>query len=609
MMVCRSMTTALIIAAAAVASAAPIESKGRIEGVTVYRGQALVTRLVTLEAGAGSQELLVTDLPSQVQGDSLYAVGSDGVEIRAVRFRTRAVLEQPRAEIREIDTEVEQVAQQIRQVQSDLQVLNQKSQVLDNLEKYSLGKASTELDKGTLNVDSLVKLTEYLFKQRSELADTRLKLNEKLAELQEQQSLLQRRRGELTRDASRTVREAVVFLSKQAGAGTVRLSYIVNGATWQPTYTARAEGPGEPIELEYSAMIQQMTGEDWDGVQLHLSTASPTMVATAPVLTPLWVTLRSSAAQEGQQGQQGAAYVQRQQGNRESLSKAIQARNAQSDYWKNSAIDNDWNVNATAGQIQILDLQANEDDIRAARMAAVSDDVLSVTYRLKGPISLPSRNDQQMIQITQLRLPGQFYYLATPVLTSYVYQQAELTNTSDTALLAGPVTAYQNGQFAGTSQMPMVAKGQRFTLGFGVDSQLRVKRDLASRDETTQGGNRKITFNYQFNVTNYKDRAVTVRILDRLPDPRNADIKVTLEKTGEPISQDELYQKTLRKAGILMWEIQVPANASGAKMKSFEYSFSMEFARSMQIAEPSAGQIQQERMEFEQKLQMYNLSN
>ena len=69
------------------ASAAPVRSAGKVELVTLYRGQALVTRAVPFEAPAGPVELLVGELPSQILPDSLYADGGKEIEIR----RSKAV--------------------------------------------------------------------------------------------------------------------------------------------------------------------------------------------------------------------------------------------------------------------------------------------------------------------------------------------------------------------------------------------------------------------------------------------------------------------------------------------------------------------------------------
>jgi hypothetical protein len=54
---------------------------------------------------------------------------------------------------------------------------------------------------------------------------------------------------------------------------TVELSYQVRGARWVPTYALRVDPRGTGAELAVSALLGQVTGEDWPAVQLALSTA------------------------------------------------------------------------------------------------------------------------------------------------------------------------------------------------------------------------------------------------------------------------------------------------------------------------------------------------
>src|SRR5205809_199818 len=80
--------------------------KWKLDAVTVYRGQALVTRDVTLPAGAGLSELVVQDLPERILGGSLFAEGSDGVDVRSVRYRERAQPTDVREEARKLDEQI-----------------------------------------------------------------------------------------------------------------------------------------------------------------------------------------------------------------------------------------------------------------------------------------------------------------------------------------------------------------------------------------------------------------------------------------------------------------------------------------------------------------------
>lgn len=602
-----NVLVAAVLAAAAAAGGAAVEATGSIETVTVYRGQALVTRLVETDLPAGASDLVITNLPAQVLSDSLYAGGDGDVQIRAVQYRTRAVSEEPREEVRKIEKEMEAVQAKIRENQALQKLRGQKEAFLAKLETFTSAKATEETAKGALNFDTVKAMTEFLFEQRSTLSKEALDLEEQGRALAEQLNLLQRKRSEVASQWSRTAREAVVSVEKRArGRARLRLHYLVGQSSWSPLYNLRCDGQGKQAALEYNALVQQMSGEDWNGVKLTLSTASPNMVSGAPILTPLWVSLSAKPAGPGQ-AEPGKVWGGQRRAEQQ-LRVLMKQRGVRPGLGGPGAVEGDWDLNAWANRLQMLDLQAGRDVLLAGRIPEAADEALSVNYELPGTITVASRSDQQMIRIAALKLEGEFYYLAAPLLTPNVYQQADLLNTSEYALLSGPVNSYLAGQFMGRGQLPMVAKGQRCTVGFGVDSQLRAGRELADKSDRIQGGNRELTFRYRLVLSNYKDQPADVRLMDRLPDARGTDIRVTLTPPKDPLSQDKVYLRTIRKMGILRWEIQVPAKASGASARMVEYEFKMEFDRNMHVTEPSAQQVEQQKQEFKRELERMMLS-
>ena len=89
--------TILLCATLATATAArsdeqePTSTAGKVTRVTLYRGQALITRAISLSGTPGSRELIVTDLPPNIVDGSLFAEAPDKIVVRAVRLLQRAV--------------------------------------------------------------------------------------------------------------------------------------------------------------------------------------------------------------------------------------------------------------------------------------------------------------------------------------------------------------------------------------------------------------------------------------------------------------------------------------------------------------------------------------
>ena len=620
-----SFAIALMLAAQTAAQAV----NGRVAAVTLYRGQAQVTRAIPVEGEARSLEVVVGELPEQIVPDSLFAEGGESVEIRAVRFRTRAVGEQPREEVRELDREILETQRQIELNQKRQALLGKRAAYLAKLEGFVAPTAQSDLAKGVLDAEALERISTYSFAQHEKIAEEEVQLARAAHELNEQMQLLQRKRAEITGGASRTVREAVLFLRKTApGAADVRLNYLVNNCGWSPAYTMRSGADRRQVRVEYNALIHQLTGEDWSDVNLTLSTASPALSAAGPGLAPFHVVLATEAAAQQQmqqrhvqQGQapnmpavalddlfgpaaQGANSYGRGQ-SKEAMQGQVRGINRERNELAkmlNNTVKFDeqntfnWTLNDVACALQQLEINGDATTLGVLRNEDSEEpNGPSLSYQLPGGVSLASRSDQQMVRIMQTDLNSRFYHVAVPVLTSYVYREAELMNSSNEDLLAGPMTVYLDGRFVGRGELPTVARGQTFVVGFGANPQLRSRRELADKKDDVQGGNRETRFDYRIVVENFSGELTPVRVIDRLPHAENGtDIRVALGETSDTISSDKLYMRRERPMGILRWDIDVPAGAAGETARMINYHYAVEYDRQYVVSLPASKQAMQE---------------
>jgi uncharacterized protein (TIGR02231 family) len=70
------------------------------------------------------------------------------------------------------------------------------------------------------------------------------------------------------------------------------LSYVVSGASWEPSYDIRIQTKAQTAQLFYYATVVNQTAEDWRDVHLTLSTAKPSLSARPPPLYTLRVKFR-----------------------------------------------------------------------------------------------------------------------------------------------------------------------------------------------------------------------------------------------------------------------------------------------------------------------------
>jgi hypothetical protein len=620
-MIRRMFAAALLLLPLAITparAADPVTTEGRVTAVTVYQGQALVTREIDLESADGLLEIVVTDLPESVLPGSLFAEPEGNIQVRSVGYRARPIEADVRQEVRELDEQIQSVADNLAAIVDERTLLNERKAYLEKLKEFTAVTAQTELKNGVLNAETLKDLTGFVFTERNEISKRELELAKEERTQNQEMELLRRKRETVAAGSARTVREAVVFINAPAaGAAKLRLSYLVNNASWTPSYNLRATEARDEVKLEYNASIQQMSGEDWNNVEMVLSTATPSLVAKAPRLEPLAIRLGAlipatqapEIAESYRQMKENIANVSKARGQQafaadaatpsapalrdSELSEPSQiVRGLGGAYgggvggWsfaeKTKSIDVE--LNSFACQLQLMDFNNALSTLREGDDKSINGaEGVSVSYKLANSTSLPSRSDRQLIQIANVPLKGDFYRLATPVLTSFVYEEARLTNTSDQVFLAGPVATFLGGQFVGRGDLQTVAVGESFTVGLGIDSSLKAERKLVKKDERVQGGNRVVDFTYELKLENFGDNATTVRLLDRLPTVGENDIKVTLVKSDEEISKDESYQMTDRKDGILRWDIEVPAQAIGPKKKVLSYTMQIEYDKQLSI--------------------------
>ena len=130
-------------------------------------------------------------------------------------------------------------------------------------------------------------------KEKRELDMQLRKAIENLRDLQQQQNLASNanvaKENELRKTIVARLQISDRIASSLAIAENLQLivEYFVQGAKWTPTYVCRLNSANNTAAIALRALICQRTGEDWSGVQIELSTATPTGWCELPELPSL----------------------------------------------------------------------------------------------------------------------------------------------------------------------------------------------------------------------------------------------------------------------------------------------------------------------------------
>jgi hypothetical protein len=574
------------------AAAAPKIAGSRVVAVTVYPNSALVTREVEVPEGAGIVELVVNPLPPQTVNSSLYSEGSNGLRILTTRYRMRPIKEDTREEVRKLEAQLKQLIQTQAKLQAEVQVIEQNLALLGKLEAFTGSSLKTLTEKGLLNGETIITLSKYVMDSRGEKSTAMVGLRQQIQDNQEQVQFTQRKLQDLAAGSNKIERDAVIVVDKRDGAAAkVRLNYLVDSASWRPQYKLRADkDEKKAVNIEYLAAVVQQSGEDWGNVRLSLSTAQPMLSALPPDLKVLEVAVMPRGANNPANPMLTGKGVLDMNANKELNMKALGLRNQAVQSYQKDAKKSSGDVflNDAAALEQTTDLLTAVEEFKKQRdaqrvMRVAGGEGPSITYELASALSIPSRNDEQVIEIARVEVAPQYYYKAVPVLTSHVYRLADLTNTSKYVLLPGEATMYIGSDFVGRAELPLVAVGEQFTAGFGVDPQLQVQRQLLDKSRTNQGDNQVWRYEYRILVSSYKSEAVKLQLWDRLPHGESEAVGVSLVKTMPLLSTDPLYVRESRPNNLLRWDLTVEPGKNGEKAVAVNYDFKLELGRQMVI--------------------------
>jgi uncharacterized protein (TIGR02231 family) len=530
----------------ALAETHALSAVSRIVSVTVYPDRAQVTRRSTLSLKAGTNLVSFDALPQLMAEDSLRAEGTGPGRARIAGIQVKTVylerLQEKR--IHDLEEEILALNRKVESIEARRKALAAQKAFIDSIrvgwgerisKELSLGKPSTaELGEAVKFVgEGIGKVEEQLY----DAEGAKKPLLDRIAALKKE---LEQARGDRNKEV-RSVEVAVE--AERAMEFTLTLSYLVGQARWEPTYDVRLAADGKSAELTYRAQVWQKSGEEWPGVKLSLSTASPGAGGAPPELTPWQVSLWEPPRPLARAARlKGAMEMDRAQ----SMPMAVPAPEA----------------------------AAEEMQSALPVTAQVAEGQTSVLFNIAQPVDVAADGTRAASIIAMEKVPVTAEFVTVPKLSPRVYLKSEVTNKTAYPLLAGQVNVFNDTVFTGKSYLKTVAAGEKFDLYFGADDQVKVKREVAKvRKKAGLLGSNRVNYRCTVELENFKKHAITVSLLDQLPLAGNAEIKVSLDD-AEPKTDET------RQDGTLLWKVSL---APGEK-KKISYDIVIEYPKGRELA-------------------------
>jgi uncharacterized protein (TIGR02231 family) len=500
----------LLVCFTAALRAAPVES--RITAVTVYADRAVVTRTASLDVTEpGPVEMVFENLPSSIVDQSLQVAGRGTARatILDVTAREAYLAATPDARVKSLQDELRSLQQQHRVLTDRGTVLDQQRDFLASIKTASAAPPTKDTPRPS--VEDWTKFLGFFDEQLGKLNTEQQSLDAQSTDLDAKTTAIEKQIADLSGANGRSVKHITVRLTAASpGHLELALNYTVPEASWSPSYDARVLSADRAVQLGYFGVVHQRTGEDWNSVDLTLSTARPSLGGAPPQLFPWTVDV--------------AAEVEKLKDDESAVAGMLE---------KKALMQNALNTQRFTDNLAAMSnapAPVPEQDADFVQ-ATLDTQATSASFKIPVTSTIPSDNSPQKVPITSVRLADAPEYLAIPKQLTAAFLTAKVTNSSGFPLLAGAMNVFLDDTFVASSSLRTVMPGEKFDLALGVDDAITIKHKLNNRfDEDTGLINKgkRVTYDYTLTVQNNKKTFERVVLLDQVPVSRNAKIVVTI---------------------------------------------------------------------------------
>lgn len=505
-----------LLALLAPASADVVAAEAAPRAVVVYADRARVTRRAVVELPAGRHEVVFTGLPAVTLGEGATAAADTPAVLRGVDLRRVPAREAADARVAAIDAELDTLRDR-RQAAIDAgTAANARLTAVQQARQAGAAALSSQLLFGERAATQATSLRTTL---SAEDAAARAQLRRAAADrrdLDDRIAARERERQGLGSSGADTWAATVHVEVARAGRVGVEVSYLVGGASWRPRYDLRGDPATGRVDVALSAMIRQVTGEDWSDVSLGVSTARPSAGTDVPALDPFWLqAVRPAYDLDDVAPAAAAAKVEKE-------------------------------ADASAPAPAAPPMRVAEAEVRV-ELAATA---FTVTRRE----DVPADGADHKVLLTTRTLDGAMRWVTAPRVDPRAWIVAEVKNTAPFPLLAGEAGVFVAGRYLGDTRLETVPVGETFEVAFGVDDRVVVERapqQIETGGSGPVGKRQRARWDWDVRVRNLHDRAITVRVLEQVPVTSRADVEVAITAASpEPTRLD---------GGLLRFELDVGA--------------------------------------------------
>lgn len=502
-----------------------------ISAAKVFLNGAQVERNAKASVAAGNSTLVFTGLSQSLDPQSIQVSGKGAFSILSVAHRINYLSESPdKAEVEDLQT-------RIKAMEHDYNSENNAKAVWDQEEALLLKNTAIAGQQSGVAAAQLQAVNDYVRERLKAVKAGQLAQTEKLNALNEDLTKLRQQLQQKQSLAPRPTSEVVLEVEADAAtAATFTIGYFVGNASWIPAYDLRATGTGKPIELAMKAQVVNNTGEDWNKVDLSLSSGNPTLGGVMPQLYP-W-TLAQPYRTENYGGQRDRAAM---------------------------------------APAPAMNKAADMSEISMEAISMVPNTVLqratTMEFSIDAPFSIPADGVAHSVSVNNHTIAATYKHYCTPKLDRDAFLYARTTGWEDLNLLPGEANVFFEGTYVGKSYLDLDQPHDTLDISLGRDKGVTVERvkRKTTNEKAVIGSKRTVSVGWDITVRNTKSVSVELELRDQYPLSPKSEIEVKLEDKGGADVNDQ--------TGMLTWKLTVAPKET----KKLGFAYSVKFPKDMPV--------------------------
>lgn len=597
------------------------EIKTKVDEVTVFLDGAQITRNAKIQVGAGTTLVKFTNLSPFIRSKTVKIKSTGDVTVLSVNHSQNHLEKLEKSdELVDLEEKWSRIKKDIELEKAHIEILREETSFLK--ENKNIGGKNQ-----ALNVNDLRLATEFYAQKLTELKLDELKRREKLMELIQNSKDVEAQIKNLSSSNEFVKGEVHVKLeSKSSSNSNLVLTYLVNNASWHPSYDIRAINVNKPIDLLYKANVRQDTKVDWNDVKLKFSSANPSTSGIAPELKTYYLDYFSSPPRYDNSINEVSGFVYDSDnlplpGANVKIKGTTIITTTNFDGFYSISVPDGSNLLEYAfigfktqirpinNEVQNVYLKEdaqrldevvvvgygseNESSVakalqgRAAGVAIVDEEDVesetipmvlaenqtSVDFTIDQPYSVKSDNQSFAVDMIRYELEADYQYYCVPKVEKAAFLLARVDNWQKYNLLEGEANIFFENTFIGKTILDTRFSTDTLEISLGQDKNVRVDRKMISDYSSKKmvGTKKEELKHWRISVRNNKSVNIKLLMLDQVPVSRIDEIKVELEQK----SNGNLDPKS----GEISWNLLIDANDT----KDIDLEYSVKYPKSRNL--------------------------